>query len=167
MVISMPRFPSLPGARLAQWAGALATLAMLGLLAWLGATVFWRLNTPETVAPLAAIETDPQRAAQAITSRHLFGEAPRLAAGAVKATVLTDIALRGVVAPSRPGQLGIAVLAIAGKPATAVREGDEVAPGVRLTKVLPASVELERGSQVQSLPLPERGKSQPPRKDAR
>ncbi len=164
----MPRFFPLPAARLVQWAGVLSTLAMLGLLAWLAATVFWSLNTPTTVAPLGAIETDPARAAQSIAARHLFGEAPKAGPALVKATVATDIALRGVVAPSQPGQRGLAVLAIAGKPPISVREGDEVAPGVKLRKVLPKGVELEREGQVQSLPLPERGKGQqPPRKDAK
>jgi general secretion pathway protein C len=159
----MLRFPRLPSARLIQWAGALATLAMLAVLAWLGATVFWSLNTPTTVPPPVAIETDPVRAAQSITGRHLFGEAPAAPARPVvaKATVLPDLTLRGVVAPSRPGQAGAAVLAIAGKPAIAVREGEEVAPGVKLTRVLPGSVEIERDGQSQTLALAERGKSQP------
>lgn len=171
MVISMPRFAALPAPRLVRWAGVLATLAMLALLAWVGAIVFWSLNTPAAVAPIAAIETDPARAAQAIVGRHPFGESPKPGATVVKAAVVTDIALRGVVAPTRPGRAGVAVLAIAGKPPVAVREGDEVAPGVKLARVLPTSVELERGTHVQSLSLPERGKSAqaapPARREAR
>jgi general secretion pathway protein C len=157
MVISMPGFPALPAARLVQWAGVLATVAVLTLLAWLGATVFWSFNTPTSVAPPAAIETDPVRAAQSIAVRHLFGEtatAPVVA----KASVLPDIVLRGVVAPSLPGRRGIAVLAIGGKPAIAVQSGEEVAPGIKLARVLPTSVELDRAGQTQALSLPERGK---------
>jgi general secretion pathway protein C len=156
MVLSMPRFAPLPGARLLQWSGALALAAMIAMLAWLGANIFWSLTTPATPTPVVAIETDPVRAAQSITARHLFGEAPQAGAAVVKAVVLPDITLRGVVAPSRPGRPGIAVLAVAGKPPISVREGEEVVPGVTLHRVLPRSVELERGRQVQSLALPER-----------
>jgi general secretion pathway protein C len=156
MVISMPRLLPLPTARVIQWSGVLAMVAMLALLAWLGATIFWSLTAPVVSAPVVAIETDPVRAAQSITARHLFGEAPQAGTAVVKAVVLPDITLRGVVAPSRPGRPGVAVLAVAGKPPISVREGEEVVPGVNLHRVLPRSVELERGRQVQSLSLPER-----------
>ena len=155
MVISMPRFLPLPAARVAQWAGILATIAMLALLAWLGARIFWSITTPVASPPVVAIETDPARAAQAVASRHLFGEAP-LPGAAVKAVVLPDITLRGVVAPSREGRPGVAVLTVAGKPPISVREGEEVVPGVVLHRVLPRSIELERGRQVQTISLPER-----------
>lgn len=153
--LSMPRFLPLSAARLVQWSGVLATVAMLALLAWLGAGIFWSLTTPVASAPAVAIETDPARAAQSVAARHLFGEAPPPGT-AVKAVVLPDITLRGVVAPSRQGRPGVAVLTVAGKPPIAVREGEEVAPGVSLHRVLPRSVELERGRQVQTLSLPER-----------
>jgi len=156
MVISMPRFQPLHTARVAQWSGVLATMAMLGLLAWLGARIFWSLTTPVASPPVVAIETDPARAAQNITARHLFGEAPLPGAAVVKAVVLPDITLRGVVAPSGKGRTGVAVLTVAGKPPISVREGEEVVPGVTLHRVLPRSIELERGRQVQTISLPER-----------
>ena len=168
MVLSMPRLAPLPGARVIQLSGVLALVAMIALLAWLGATIFWSLTMPTPSTPVVAIESDPVRAAQSIASRHLFGESPQAGAALVKAVVLPDITLRGVVAPSRPGRPGIAVLAIAGKPPVSLREGDEVVPGVTLHRVLPRSVELERGRQVQSLPLPDRAApAQPARPPAK
>ncbi|MGZ8267385.1 MAG: type II secretion system protein N [Burkholderiales bacterium] len=162
----MPGFPAPSAARLVKWAGMLATLAMLAMLAWLGARVFWSLNTPTTVAPPVGIETDPVRAAQSIAARHLFGEAPATAPVVLKAAALPDIVLRGVIAPSQPGRPGAAVLTIAGKPAVAVRAGEEVAPGAKLVRVLPGSVEIERSGHVQTLSLADRGKAQTPRAGA-
>ena len=144
-------------ARAMQWLGRLSTLVMLALFAWVGAGMLWSLTAPRTSEPSVAMETDPGRAAQAIAGRHLFGEAA--APGAVaKGVVMPDITLRGVIAAARPREPAVAVLAIAGKNAVSVREGDEVVPGVNLHRVLAHEVELERDGQIQSLSLPERTK---------
>ncbi|MGE5524398.1 MAG: type II secretion system protein N [Rhodospirillaceae bacterium] len=149
-----------------QWLGVLALVGMLALLAWLAASIFWSLTGPAVAPPVVAIETDPARAAQGIAARHLFGEASE-AGAVVKAVGVPDIALRGVVAPTREGRPGVAVLAVTGKPPISVREGDEIVPGVTLHRVLPRSVELERGRQVQTLSLPERTTPSAPPQPAR
>jgi hypothetical protein len=157
---SIARILPFASARLLQACGYAATVAVLAVLAWVGATIFWRVTTPSVFPPRVAAETDPARAAEAIAARHLFGVAPERRDGGASVTVLPDITLRGVIAPAREGEAAVAVLGIAGKPPLSVRAGDEVVPGVRLHRVLPKSVELERDGQIQSLPLPEKSKSQ-------
>ena len=147
------------GSRALPWLGRLATIAILALLAWLGARVFWHLTAPATPEPAIAVDTDPSRVAQAIAARHLFGEAPEQGIKTVAAASATDAKLFGVVAPSRKGQAGIAIISIQGKPAVALREGDEIAAGVTLQRVLAKSVEISQGGVVRMLTLPERGKT--------
>jgi general secretion pathway protein C len=143
--------------RVVPWLGKLATIAIIALLAWTGARIFWSFTAPATSEPAIAVDTDPSRVAQAIAARHLFGDA--VALGAAVVVVETTIKLDGVVAPTRPGQIGIAIVSSQGKPAVAVRVGEEIMPGVTLHRVLARSVEIERGGQIQRLTLPERVKT--------
>jgi len=64
-----------------------------------------------------------------------------------------------VVAPGRRGHTAIAIVSSKGKPAVAVRVGEEILPGVTLHRVLPRSVEIDQGGQILLLTLPERGKT--------
>lgn len=143
------------------WIGRLATLLMLALLAWVGATVFWTLSASvsalDTPPPVVA-ESDPQRAMQAVVNRHLFGIAPAANAPGASANV-SNIRLIGVIAAQSPGKPAYAILSVEGKPSQVVREGAEVAQGILLQRVKPREVELLRGGQSQLLTLPERGKS--------
>lgn len=146
---------------LVPWLGRLAAVTMLAVLAWTGANIFWTLTTANTLAPLQAstntLETDPRKAAQLVVARHVFGEVAAVAA--VVAEAPTDIRLSGIIAAQRPGQTAMAILALEGKPAIAVREGEEFAPGLTLQRVQERQVELLRGSQTQILGLPEPNKS--------
>jgi general secretion pathway protein C len=130
---------------------------MLGLLAWLGATIFWALTAQETPRPPIAQETDPQRAVQAIVNRHLFGVTPVGIAPGVTSS-FADIKLIGAIAAQTSGKPAFAILSVEGKPSQVVREGEEAAPGITLQHVMPRQVELQRGGQSQLLTLPERGK---------
>jgi len=154
-------FKSSLARRALPWLGRLATLATLALLAWLGARAFWSLATPATSEPAMVVDTDALRVSQAVAARHLFGESrPRqsIAAGAGAAA---NVKLQGVFAPTEPGHLAIAIVSSQGKPAVPVREGEEVAPGVTLHRVLPRSVEIDQGGQIVPLAFPERAKSAP------
>lgn len=142
-------------ARVMPWLGRLASIAMAALLAWLLADIYWALAAVESPRPASSVETDPQRALQAISARHLFGVAP---AGAAVSSAPTDIRLNGAIAAQHPGQPAYAVLVVEGKRAQMVREGEEVVPGITLQRVLPRQVELLRGGQTQILTLPQRGK---------
>jgi len=141
-------------ARLLPWLGGLAALLMLALLAWLGANIFWTLSAPQSPRPSAAIETDLQRVLPALTERHVFGVYQ--VAAAVSAP--SNIRLNGVIAAQRPGHGAYALLVIEGKPAQLVREGEEIAPGITLQRVLARQVEILRGGQPQILSLPESAK---------
>lgn len=152
-----PQSAAVSSAALLPWLGRLATLVMLGLLAWLGATIFWSLSAPEAPRPAIAQETDPQRVVQAIANRHLFGVAPvGKASGATSS--FADIRLLGAIAAQTSGKPAFAILSVDGKPSQVVREGEEVASGITLQRVMPRQVELLRGGQSQLLTLPERGK---------
>lgn len=153
-----PQSAALSSALLIPWLGRLATLAMLALLAWIGAGIFWSLTAPQTPRPATAMETDPQRAVQSIASRHLFGIAPVVTAASAVVSGPADIKLSGAIAAQQAGGRAFAILAIEGKPSQVVREGEEVMPGVKLQRVLSRQVELLRNGQTQMLNLPESGK---------
>lgn len=140
------------------WMGRLATLLMLALLAWVGATVFWALRAPEMPPPWIVRESDPQRAMQLIVNRHLFGIASTSNAPGAAAS-FANVRLLGVMAAQSRGKPAFAILSVEGKPSQLVREGAEVTPGIVLQRVMPREVELMRGGQSQLLTLPERGKS--------
>ena len=155
----MRAWPQFSTETLIPWLGRLATLLMLALLAWLCANIYWSLSAPNTPRPATGIDTDPQHTAQAIASRHLFGMSAPATAGAPAASAPSDIRLNGAIAAEAPGKPAYALLAIEGKPAQVVREGDEVAPGITLQRVLPRQVELSRGGHTETLSLPQRGKN--------
>lgn len=135
--------------------GRVASVLFLALFAWLCAQIFWAVKTPLAQAVAQRWETDGARAAQGLAGRHLFGQA---ALAPVAMAAPTDIRLSGVIAAQVPGEVAMAFLALDGKPPQVVREGEDVAPGIQLQKVLPRQVELLRAGQVQTLDLPERGK---------
>lgn len=150
---------SLPTIRLPTalipWLGKLTALAMLAVLAWLGTNIFWTLTTKVMLPPAMTLETDPQRAAQATMSRHILGE---VASSEATAAAAMDIRLTGVIAAQHPGKAAMAFLSVDGKPATAVHEGEDVAPGITLNRVLPRQVELLRGGRPITVTLPQRSK---------
>jgi general secretion pathway protein C len=145
--------------RAIPWLGKLATIVIIAVLAWLGARLFWNLTVPATPEPAIVVDTDPSGVAQMLAARHLFGEAPAQGTTGAVAKSVANIKLHGVVAPARRGQIAIAILSSMGKPAVAVRVGEEILPGVTLHRVLPRSVEIDQGGQILLLTLPERGKT--------
>jgi general secretion pathway protein C len=150
-------FLSSLGPRAIPRLGKLATIAMIALLAWLGARVFWNLTAPATPEPAMVVDADALRVAQAVAARHLFGVAP--VQDGADARIVANLKLHGVFAPAGRGQTAIAILSSKGKPALAVRVGEEVLPGMTLHRVLPRSVEIDQGGQILLLTLPERGKT--------
>lgn len=145
--------------RALPWLGRFATLVMIALLAWLGARVFWSLGRPATPAPAMVVDTDALRISKSLAARHLFGEARESPVRVAQEKVVADLKLQGVFAPTKPGQDAFAILSSQGKPAVAVREGDEILPGVVLHRVLAQSVEINRDGQIVSLSFPETKKS--------
>lgn len=67
----------------------------------------------------------------------------------------SDIRLVGVIAQGKQGQ-GIALLAVDGRPALALRAGEDIAAGVRLAEVRADRVMVSRSGAVQEIRLPAR-----------
>jgi hypothetical protein len=147
-----------------KWFGRMSTVLMLMVLGWLGANIYWRISAPENVRPSAQMETDAQRAQQAIAGRHLFGV--HVVASTGTAATPSDIKLNGAIAADKPGQRAYALLSIEGKPSQLVREGEDLAPGITLQRVETRQVSLMRGGQTITLRLPETGKPADPNKPA-
>lgn len=138
------------------WVGRISAVLMLALLGWLGADIYWSMNAPESVRPSALMETDLEKAQQAIAGRHLFGV---YVVANAPASAPSDIRLNGAIAADKPGQRAYALLSIEGKPSQLVREGEDLAPGITLKRVEARQVELLRGGQTLTLRLPESGKA--------
>ena len=156
--------PIVPRAR--SWLGKLSALLMLGLLAWLGAHIFWDLATPATPGPAVFIDTDLARISNAITARHFFGDAPPAPPAAKVSTHhpgLASLKLHGVIAPeftgNRAGTEAVGIISVEGRPAAPFRIEQEILPGVHLRRVLKNSVEIDRDGKIERLNMPERGKT--------
>ena len=130
-----------------------ASLATLAALAFLGVVLAywgWAWFAPPAIARAPAAVTI--ETGSATSSGNLFG-AKRSGAGAASGAVR----LMGVVAASA-GQLSHAVLRLDAKRIVAVRQGEEVEPGLRLAEVHVDRVVLERNGARETLALPEKGK---------
>jgi len=66
------------------------------------------------------------------------------------------VRLLGIVAAAGGGR-GYAVLQLEPRQILAVREGEDVAPGIRLAQVASNHVILERGGSLETLAWPEKG----------
>jgi len=131
---------------------AVITLATVGALALLGLvaaywTWVWLAPLPEPRAQTAA---DTGAAASAGA---LFGSVRR----DPNSPVPTGMAIRllGIVAATE-GRRGYAVVQLEAKEILAVREGEDVAPGIRLAEVGTDRVILERGGIRETLAWPEK-----------
>src|SRR5262249_49654513 len=84
-------------------------------------------------------------------ARHLMGETVA-AAAAPAAPPPSQYRLLGAMTASGK-QRGFAILSEQGKPAFPVVEGEEIAPGLKLSRVLPDKVVLARGGREHTLPM--------------
>ena len=127
---------------------SLLTLAAAALLGLVLAYWTWAWFAPR---PEPRIETAAAQSGGVAAATALFGNVARN-----KNTAPTGIAIRllGVVAAAG-GRRGYAVVQLDAKRSLAVREGMDVAPGVRLAEVHPNHVILERGGVRETLALPE------------
>lgn len=125
----------------------LAALALLGLVLayW---TWAWLAPRPEPSAQTVAPTGGPVEAAHG-----LFGSALR--DRNIPAPTGIAIRLLGIVAATGGGG-GYAVMQLEANQIVAVREGDNIAPGIRLAEVGTHQVILERGGIRESLALPEK-----------
>jgi general secretion pathway protein C len=126
----------------------LVNLAALTLLGFLLAYWTWQWLAP-TPQPRASNGT--VISAKLSEADSLFGSAPAKAGGIAQTS--TSVKLLGVAAASGD-RYGHAVLQTDGKRVLAVREGEEVLPGITLAEVRPDYVVLDRSGIREKLALP-------------
>lgn len=132
------------------WLVRLLNSVLLVLAAIMCAHWFWIFAAPVVTASIEAPLAEAARSAALIQRAHLFGataNAPQVAA------VRTDLALRGIYA-SRDG--GMAVIALDRGRMVTVRAGEEIAPGIKLERVLRDHVLVNQGGITQRIELPQR-----------
>lgn len=138
----------------AQTAGVtLLTIAATGLLALAAAEWTWQWMAPRSAA---RAPTAPGTTLNAMSAAGLFGTTQRQAGGVP--SPVTDIRLLGIVAATA-GRSGYAVLRIEPRQVITVREGKDIASGIRLAEVGIDHVILERDGIRQTLAWPLRGKA--------
>ena len=133
---------------------SLTTLAALLLLGFVLAYWTWAWLAPGVLprAPGSAAGGGTQENRMASAGK-LFGNLRQ--DGNAPAPTGIDIKLHGVMAASG-SQPGYAVLQLDAKPDLAVREGQDIAPGIRLAEVRPDHVILERNGIREILAWPKK-----------
>ena len=133
---------------------SLATIAALLSLGFVLAYWTWAWFAPgvEPRAPGIAAGNGTL-GAQSVAAASLFGNRQR--DGNAPAPTGLAIELHGVMAASA-GKAGYAVLQLDGKRNLAVREGQDIAPGIRLAEVRPDHVILERNGIREILAWPKK-----------
>lgn len=130
----------------------LVTVAALALFALVAAywTWEWLAPNPEPRAQVAA-----NAGGHAASANGLFGNMERNQNSASP----TGIAIRllGIVAATA-GRRGYAVMQLEPKEILAVREGEDITPGIRLAKIETDHIILERGGARETLAWPEKYK---------
>lgn len=127
-----------------------AALTLAALTALCGVLAYWTW-TWFGPKPAPRLEAPPPQQSRVDAAYTLFG-GQRSAAPAPTALA---IKLLGVVASSAAGT-GYAVIQVEANKTLAVREGGDVAPGIRLAQVDKGQVVLERNGVRETLTLPEK-----------
>lgn len=136
--------------RLTPLLPVVAWLLVAGIVAWIAAGWYWRLAAPRSEQAVPSVATDVQSVTRAITSRSLFGQVASIDTTAPVST--SRYRLIGVAANSGTAK-GFAILQVDDKVSLAAIEGEEFEPGVKLLRVLPRSVEIERNGLRETLSL--------------
>jgi len=126
-------------------------LGVLLVLTWLSAEWFWRANAPAPAVLPTQTVSDPLLAAQAIASRHLMGESLQAKAGTTS-QASAQFQLTGAMTASK-GRPGFAIVAEEGKTPVPVVEGEELVPGVTLSKVFANKVEISRQGRTETIEI--------------
>lgn len=129
---------------------ALVTLAALVLLGLTLAYWTWSWFAPRAEPRLQAVA---DAAGNAASANSLFGNASRNRTTAAPTGIA--IKLLGLVTSSR-SESGYAVVQLEAKQNRAVREGEDVAPGIRLAEVHTDHIILERNGLRETLAWPEK-----------
>jgi len=134
-------------------APALAWLCVMAVCGYLGANWFWRLSAPPVTGAIFAPLADPVNAANEVSSRHLFGAGTQANKPQGEAAVVTPgLRIIGILTGSHNSP-GFAVIQEEGQASRPVIEGEDLAPGIRLNKVLPQGIEILRDGVKETLAL--------------
>jgi general secretion pathway protein C len=132
------------------WLVRLLNAVLLVVAAGVCAYWFWIFAAPPVTAPLETPMAETARPADAIRRANLFGAST---SSPVAAAARTDLILRGIYA-SRGG--GMAVIALDRGQTVTVRAGEEIAPGIKLERVLRDHVIINQSGASQRLEFPQR-----------
>ena len=134
-------------------AGVAAWLAVTaGAIAWLFAYWFWQISFRPVPPPAVVQESHPETLAQQVRSKHLFGLGEGLAVAMAAAPNAIRMTLVGIVSAAS-GKKGVAVILVDGKKAVTARVGEEIAPGLVLSRVARDQVELTQDGRMINLML--------------
>lgn len=126
-----------------------ATIAALALLGWVLAYWTWQWFSPQAEL---RVQEAAKPAGRIESAGGIFG---RLQQESV--SIGNNIKLIGVIS-SASGGSGYAVMQFSEQPARPVREGEAIAPGLRLAEVHPDKVVIEHGGMLETIALPRRKK---------
>lgn len=122
----------------------LIAFVALASIAWVLAYWTWQWFSPQTPLRLPGVPASTARPEAAIA---LFGKPPQEMAAPASA-----ISVLGVIAAVSDGA-GYAILQYGQQPSRPIKEKEEIAPGIRLVKVHPDKVILERNGLLETLTL--------------
>jgi general secretion pathway protein C len=132
------------------------TIAALALLGLVGGYWTWQWLAPRQEPHIQA-RTEP--GGQIASAMDLFGRIQK--DGNTPAPTGMAIRLLGIVAAAK-GQDGYAVVVLDGKQIVATREGEDIAPSIRLAEVASDHVVLERDGVRETLAWPEKAPAAEP-----
>lgn len=118
---------------------------------WLISGWFWDQAAPAAIALPKARLSDPLEATQSIAARQLMGSTQKTSDSAPPPRLAQYRLLGAMTSAGRTR--GFAIVAEEGKAAVAVLEGDDVAPGIKLAKVLAEQVQLRYEGRTETLAL--------------
>ena len=140
--------------RAARLAPLVAWGLALSVSAWVAVDLFWRYAAPRPAALPVTPLIDPQQAARAVAGRHLMGRGAETGPTAVLASP-GRYTLQAVVTGGQ-GRPGWAIIATDGGAQQGYVEGQEISPGLMLSRISADSVELGSGPARQIIKLADR-----------
>jgi hypothetical protein len=131
-----------------------AWVLALSMSGWIVAGWFWTSIAPATLALLVTPSADTLVAGQTIASRHLLGSATAAATPGATRQVGSYRLLGAMTGNGHTP--GFAVLGEEGKPPQSFVEGEEIAPGATLYRVLAKAIEIRRQDGTEHLNIVEK-----------
>jgi hypothetical protein len=132
--------------------GAHWLILIAGVLASLIAYWSWVILLRPSSLPPTLADDRPERLAKQVQVRHLFGEIDGKVGSLSLVSDVAQMVLAGIVS-SGSSKRGVAVILIDGRKAVTVGVGQEIMPGVILSRVAHDNVELSQRGQIINLRL--------------